>query len=190
MVQNALENLAREDELEAIEKIEQPSHAREFRKALEEVEKERKEKQPKAHSEGVKDNTPEPQRELTLEKKKEIAEKIQQRLTEEKQAKKPFQKSPTPQHFRSTKDKIKSMVREELNGESEFEAAQRMLEYDLGTIHVKAKDMSSKIVAFNTRLNDMDVQKIGQLKNLEMATDLIGLVKNIRSLMEKLEITF
>lgn len=42
MVENALSNLAREDELEAIEKIESPSHAREFRKAIAEVEAELK----------------------------------------------------------------------------------------------------------------------------------------------------
>ncbi len=193
MVQNALENLAREDELEAIEQIEQPSHAKEFRKALREVEEELKEKQPtqETHSEDGEDDTPEPAREITIEKKKELAAKIQQKLQEERQSRKAFTKTnPSHPHFRSTRDKIKSMIREEVNQESEFEAAHRMIKYDLETIEEKAGDLTRKINHFNMRLNDMNVEKISQMSTVGMSETFISTVRAIRSLMEKLEITF
>lgn len=155
LIQDALETLdSQEVSRAAVETFDTVSTAKEFKRAVKEIAKENKKSIPK-------------------EKQEELAKGIQKRIEQRKGA----------GGGKSHRASMKTMLRQELGGESEQSAEMRNLEVDINNVMQKCRQCATAVLVLNGKLSDLEVKDIGGLQGLIALDTLSDVLRAIRKLI-------
>jgi len=215
MIEQGLRNMREDDILEAVETIKKPILAGGFRDAIRKVENELKAQLPAEELEEEPDNAdfdidesetsnPEPvvqktltaetiwaqnqkepaytppkppSRVLSVEKVKEVAQRIQERLDKNEDV---------PKHFKKPEDKMEVMIKQELQGKSEYDVALESIRKDLFIINNSAKQLNNTIRLLNGKFEKLNIEELKTMSSIPLAVVLTDLKESIDTLAHKI----
>lgn len=208
MIKEGLRNLKEEDILEAVETIKSPTLSGGFRDALRKIENEMKAELPEPEEEETMDmyideilgseETDEPEvkgqqpvvkqapvyqqpkpvtRVISPERVKEVAQRIQERLEKNEDV---------PKYFKKPEDKMEVMIKQELQGKSEYDVALENIRRDLLSISTNARHLNNTIRVLNGRFDKLNLEELKTLESIPLAETLIDLQEAIQVLAKKL----